>query len=205
MYEFTRLKLEKDEFENLVFMGYPPWWKEDKERHKFLLDICYKPLKTVVEKVIEKSGLEGNDLLPIKIFDSIDIIAKDEKGKDEKEPWFKSHARMSLSFNKGFMDKLWVRNLAPHEKNVSPDGTFYMEDGNHRALVYAMHIKLGKATYEPVDVIHATSWDIASGILGHKPQSADILENNGKLQGNKHHRKEFSLSNGIQINTYRRR
>lgn len=35
LYEFTRLKLDRDEFENLVFMGYPHWWKEDKARHTF--------------------------------------------------------------------------------------------------------------------------------------------------------------------------
>ena len=88
LYEFTRLKLDRDEFENLVFMGYPHWWKEDKARHTFLIDLCYKPLKEVAIKVIEKSGLDGPDRIPVKIFDSIDITARNEDGMIETEPWF---------------------------------------------------------------------------------------------------------------------
>ena len=204
MYQFTRLKLDRREFENLVFMGEPPWWREDEERHRFLLDICYKPLKEVALKVIEISGLERQDQCPVKIFDSIDIIAKNKKSELEKEPWFKSHARLSLSFNKGLMDKIWIRNLASHERKISQNGSFYTEDGNHRALVYAVYLELGKAVYEPVDAIHATSWDIASGILGHRPQPADILENNGELRGSKHRKEKFHLPIGIQIDTYKR-
>ncbi|MYB65393.1 hypothetical protein F4083_11320 [Candidatus Poribacteria bacterium] len=26
LYEFTKLELQKEEFDNLVFMGDPPWW-----------------------------------------------------------------------------------------------------------------------------------------------------------------------------------
>ena len=210
LYEFTRLKLDRDEFENLVFMGYPHWWKEDKARHTFLIDLCYKPLKKVAVKVIEKSGLDGQDIIPVKVFDSIDIIAKDENSQLEKDPWFRHHACLSLSFSKGRMDKLWIRNLVnpcvdPRERGNSPDRTFYIKDGNHRALVYAVHLELGKAIYESVDAIHATSWDIASGILGHDVQKADNLEHNGKLQCDKNLSKAFdNLPNNIQINTYKR-
>ena len=77
-----------------------------------------------------------------------------------------------------------------------------MEDGNHRALVYAMHVRLGKMKYSPVEAIHATSWDIASGILGFLPQRAAVLEHNGELQDEKHLQEEFRLPIGIQINTY---
>ena len=80
LYEFTRLKLNRHEFDNLVFMGEPPWWREDEEWHRFLIDICYKPLKEVGKKVIERSGLQEPDRIPVKIFDSIDITAKNEKG-----------------------------------------------------------------------------------------------------------------------------
>ena len=69
-------------------MGEPPWWRKDKERHRFLLDICYSPLKEVAKKVIEQSGLEGQDRIPVKIFDSIDITAKNENGEIEEEPFF---------------------------------------------------------------------------------------------------------------------
>ena len=199
MYEFTRLKLTKDEFYNLIFMGSPRQWRANKEQHKFLLDICHKPLKEVVAKVIEKAGLEGWERIPVRVFDNIDVIAI-----GEKEPWFKRHARLSLNFNKGLMDKLWIRNLTDHERKSNPNGTFYIEDGNHRALVYAVYLELGKAVYEPVDAIHATSWDIANGILGHSCQPAQALEHDGKFQDNKNSAGDFQLPNDIQINTYKR-
>ena len=205
MYEFTRLKLERDEFENLVFMGEPPWWRADEDRHRFLIDICYKPLKEVAQKVIERSGLDVEDRTPVKVFDNIDIIAMAENGDVEKEAWFKRHAYISRSLNKGLIGELWVRNLAPHERKCSPNGTFYIEDGNHRALVYAVHLELGKAVYESVDAIHSTSWDIANGILGHPMQPMNVLEHNGKLQFNNVCKEKWTLPGGIQVGTYERR
>ena len=209
LYEFTRLKLNRSEFNNLVFMGEPPWWKEDKERHIFLSDICYKPLKKVAQEVIDQSGLKGPDRIPVKVFDSIDIVAKNEKGEIEKEPWFKRHARLSLCFNRNLMDSPWIRNLTKscvddRERKGAPNGTFYIEDGNHRALVYAVHLELGMAVYDPIDAIHATSWDMANGILGHSMQPMSVLEHNGKLQFNKCFKNGWTLPNGIQINWYKR-
>ena len=191
-------------------MGEPPWWRKDEERHTFLLNICYKPLKEVAKKVIELSGLHGEDRTPVKVFDSIDITARNEKGEIEEESWFKRHVCLSLSFEKDLMDNLWIRNLVkscvvPCERKHSPNGTFYIEDGNHRALVYAVHLELGMAVYEPVDAIHATSWDIANGILGHPMQPMDVLEHGGELQCDKDLTTEFNdLPSNIQINTYKR-
>ena len=129
--------------------------------------------------------------------------------KSKKNRFFKRHAWLSLRFNKGFMDALWIRNLTNHsivskERECSPNGTFYIEDGNHRALVYVVHLELGMAVYEPVDAIHATSWDIANGILGHSMQPMNVLEHNGELQGEKHCQNEFCLPIGIQVNTFKR-
>ena len=217
LYEFTKLYLEKCEFDNLVFMGPPGWWTNmneyppcwDKEKYpelppgrdsEFLVDLCYNPLKDVVNKVIDRSGLKECNPTPTQVFENIDVIAR-----GEEDPWFKRHASLSQHFNKGLMDKLWIRNLAPHERECAQNGSFYTEDGNHRALVYALYIKLTEMDYEPVEAIHATSWDIASGILGHLPQAASILENNGKLEDNKHCKAEFSLPIGMQIHINKRR
>lgn len=217
MYEFTELQLKKDEFFNLVFMGPPSWWENeeeyppcwDKEKcpklppgkdTEFLVSLCYKPLKKVAKMVIDRSGLKGQNPTPTQVFENIDVIAR-----GEKEPWFKRHAHLSQHFNKNLMDKLWIRNLAHHERKESQSGSFYTEDGNHRALVYALYIKLIEMHYEPINAIHATSWDIASGILGHQPQAADVLEHNGELQYNKHCKAEFrDLPSGLQINRYKR-
>ena len=44
------------------------------------------------------------------------------------------------------------RNLSDYdggEKEMCPNGSFYLEDGNHRALIYAMYVKLGKVEVQP--------------------------------------------------------
>ena len=201
MYEFTKLQLTGNEFNNLVFMGSPPWWKNEeeyppgynqekcpkqpvREEHRFLHSLCLKPLKHVVQKVIERSGLDGQNLNPTEVFENVDIVAR-----YDKEPWFKPHAHLSLHFRKNLMKPIWIRNLTRDERNQCSSKTFYVEDGNHRALVYAIHIACGAATYEPVEAIHATSWEPASKTLGHSVQPATILENNGKLQKNRRSRR----------------
>ena len=198
MYEFTKLQLTENEFNNLVFMGAPPWWIDEekfppwhnkekcpklpvREEHKFLHSLCLKPLKHVVQKVIERSGLDGQNLNPTEVFENVDIVAR-----YDKESWFKSHAHLSRHFRKDLMKPIWIRNLTHDERNQCSAKTFYVEDGNHRALVYAVHIVCGAATYEPVEALHATSWkpasETSSKALRHSVQPATALENNGKLQ-----------------------
>ena len=209
MYEFTKLQLSQDEFNNLVFMGPPPRWENEQtdppgwnqqergrlpleEQHKFLLSLCHKPLKQVVEKVIERSGLQVPYLDPTRVFQKVRIIAR-----GEDTPWFERHACLSQHLHKSLMGELWIRNLSKYdggERHKCPSGTFYIEDGNHRALVYAMHVECGALDYEPVAAIHATSWDLVSGILGHPVQSAHVLENNGRLKDdNKHLVEQFHM------------
>ncbi len=187
-YEFTKFDLTEDEFNNLVFMGAPSHWKEAKNESKscnFLYDLCHKPLKYVVEKVMR--GAKHSD--PNMVFERL----LDIKTKDEAYPWFLQHLRISQHFNKELMDRLWIRNLTKYddvgkpegnkcERTKCPDGSFYLEDGNHRALVYAVHIVCGAESYRPVKVLHATSWDIANGILGHPCQPTKAIEDNGRLK-----------------------
>ena len=192
MDEFTRLQLTENEFNNLVFMGPPRWWTDEKEYppgcdpektpkppvregDRFLASLGFKPLQHVAQKVIERSGLDRQNLNPTKVFENIDIIAR-----YDKEPWFKQHVHISQHFHKSLMTPIFIRNLTPCERK-QPSQTFYVEDGNHRVLVYAVHIACGATTYESVKAIHATSWQPAK-IFDHPVQSAPALEHNGKLQ-----------------------
>ena len=200
MYEYTKLQLTENKFNNLVFMGPPSWWineeayppwynKEEcpklpvREEDKFLHSLGFNPLNHVVQKVIERSGLDGQNLNPTEVFENIGIIARYDSG-----PWFKKHACLSQHFRKDLMKPIWIRNLTPEERNQCSSKTFYIEDGNHRVLVYAVHIACGAATYEPVEAIHATSWKPASETpskkLHHSVQPTTALEHNGKLQQN---------------------
>ena len=181
-------------------MNKPPRWENEPEAHKFLLSLCGVSLKNVVEKVKKESNYDGQN--PTDVFRGIDV-----KAKDEDNPWFQRHVEISQSFDKNRMGELWIRNLSDYsegEREKCPNGSFYVEDGNHRALVYAMHIKLGKIEYSPIDAIHATSWDLATGILNFRPERAASLEYDGELQDKKTLRKEFQLPIDIQIKTYKR-
>lgn len=200
LYEYTELQLSEDEFKNLVFMNAPPTWKDKPEEYKFLLSICKVPLKEVVEKIIKESSFKGQN--PTRVFKNIGVIAE-----NEDKPWFEHHAGISQYFDKSRMGQLWIRNLSAYkdgEREKCPNGSFYVEDGNHRALVYAMYIRLGKMKYSLVDAIHATSWDLATGILNFRPERSASLEYNGELQDKKRLKDEFQLPINIQINTYNR-
>lgn len=181
-------------------MNEPPRWKNKSETHTFLLSLCGISLKDVVKKVKKESNYAGQN--PTEVFRGINVIAK-----DEDLPWFQHHVEISQSFDQNRMGELWIRNLSDYsegEREKCPNGSFYVEDGNYRALVYAMHVKLGKIEYSPVDAIHATSWDLATGILNFRPERAASLEYDGELQDKKTLRKEFQLPIGIEIKTYKR-
>ena len=224
LYEFTELRLEKDEFDNLVFMNAPPWWKHEYHRNRsardrdlmkgqvFLLGLCCRPLKEVVQVVIEESGLKEQDLTSIAVFEKLDMKAKHKRGGEEPEPWFQSYVDLSRCFNKKLMPPIWIRNLSysPDEKTDTEkkrcsDGTYYIEDGNHRALIYALRLKFGEEeNYDPFPAVHATSWGVASEILNHFPQKAVALEHNGVLPYKKHFKKGVRLSIGIRVDLYER-
>lgn len=192
-YEFTEVELTQKEFDNLVFMGPPPIWEkyrnDEKYGQDFLYSLCYQPLGCVAKKVVEKARETRDTSDPTEIFESL-VGQKIKPRKDDKnfedDPWFMPHKLLCKGFEKEVMGKLWIRNLTDYpggerEKDKSPEGSFYVEDGNHRALVYAVRIECGKDQYKSVKALHATSWDIADGILGHPCQPATALECDGKF------------------------
>ena len=71
----------------------------------------------------------------------------------------KNFAIISAKFDPRLMGELLVRPLTAYEKPAhSPKIRFYLEDGNHRALVYAVFLKLHAETYQPVRVIFSKDW-----------------------------------------------
>ena len=70
-YEFTEIKLTEDEFKNLVFMGPPPIWekyKNDTEDLSFLYNLCFKPLKDVAQKVVNRYNQGRQISNPTEVF-----------------------------------------------------------------------------------------------------------------------------------------
>ena len=57
------------------------------------------------------------------------------------------------------MGELLIRPLTAYEKLAhSSDIRFYLEDGNHRALVYAVFLRLWAEAYQLVRVIFSEDW-----------------------------------------------
>ena len=180
--EFTELELDANEFENLVCMGPPPIWQKYREENEFLLKLCHRPLKEVVQIVKNESITLNQGERPQNTTEVFKRLCdKNIKAKYETTPWFRRHKLLSEHFHKELMGKLWVRNLANYEREKCPEGSFFIEDGNHRALVYAMMVAFSEETYEPVKALHATSWDIADGILGYTCHPVQGLEHDGKF------------------------
>ena len=186
--EFTELELDENEFDNLVCMGAPPMWEKYHEEHEFLLTLCHRPLKEVVQIVRDAGIVENPHKKPQNATEVFKRLCdKNIKSKDMATPWFRQHKLLSENFHEELMGKIWIRNLSCYrggERDKCPDGSFYIEDGNHRTLVYAMIVALSEETYEPIKALHATSWDIADGILGYTCHSAQGLEHNGKIPSN---------------------
>ena len=180
--ELTKLELTRPEFNKLIFMGPPPIWRKYKDDHKFLLDLTFSSLKDVVELVINES--RGDKRSAVSVFKGLDhITSRNAFDYDKKEKWFNRHAILAEHFNKKLMPPLWIRNKSIHgDEAKHDDKAFYLHDGNHRALVYAVRLSLSEETeYDPVNALHAASWTFAEGILGWECHSHEGLLHNGHL------------------------
>ncbi len=183
-YEFTHLKLSKTDFDNLIFMNPPE--REDKWHDSTLEGICVKPLNQVAKEVISLSGARKENGA-VNIFENLDIRAYD----DDCESWFTKHTEICRHFRKLHMPPIWIRNLGKYDgKSVnrpipkSSPYNYYIDDGNTRALVYAVRLACGEETFDHIKAIHATSWDFTVGILGHIPQHGRELYYEGSIQDN---------------------
>lgn len=220
LYEFTEFHLDYYEFINLVFMNAPDWWESDPDHHDLLLNLCGKSLYQVVKRIKKEVGTiepepDQEIVYPnhIEIFNKLQhIVAKKKNGELEDEPWFNSHFDISKNFDLNIMPPIWIRNLTGDlgrdklsEREKCQRGSYYIEDGCTRALIYAMKILKDpnpQTKFQGFPVIHATSWEMASGYLERLPQKADVLENKGVFQYNRTFKESIRLPIGIGIDWY---
>ena len=180
--ELTNLELTKQEFYKLIFMGPPPIWRKYKAEHDFLLNLTFSPLKDVVEMVIEESRSDKKSA--VSVFKGLDhITSRNAYDYDKKGKWFNRHAILAENFNRMLMPPLWIRNRSIHGDEAKHDeDAFYIHDGNHRALVYAVRLSLGEeGEYDPVKALHAASWKFAESILGFECLTPEGLLQDGHL------------------------
>ena len=156
-YEATRQQIERAayktftlreaDFDDLVFMEVnDSVWANNQK----LVDLLTpkgksRTLKEVVDRILTVYPHES----PIQVF----------KQLSEDEPWFEGCFLISARFDPRLIGELLIRPLTPYEKPAhSPKIKFYLEDGNHRALVYAVFLRLCADAYRPVRVIFSKDW-----------------------------------------------
>ena len=156
-YEATRQKinaaaykiftLSEADFNDLVFMeANDNVWADNQT----LVDTLTpkgqsRTLKEVVDRILKAYPYQH----PIQVF----------KHLSEDEPWFDGCFIISARFDLRLMGELLIRPLAAYEKPAHPPKIrFYLEDGNHRALVYAVSLRLHTTVYQPVRVIFSQDW-----------------------------------------------
>ena len=75
------------------------------------------------------------------------------------ESWFEECLIMSARFDQRLMGNLLVRPLTPSDKPAHPPPiSYYIEDGNRRALVYAVLLMMDAERYRPVRIIFSEDW-----------------------------------------------
>ncbi|MCY3549103.1 MAG: hypothetical protein OXH39_01485 [Candidatus Poribacteria bacterium] len=142
--EFHKIELCSKQFHNLVFMVAP----EEENWDKYFplrYPLCGKTLETIVKKIKHK----GDN--PVEIFHEL----------SKEDDWFKSHFVLSARFDPRLMGHLWIRDLREQEKEQGINGSFYIEDGGHRALIYALYLAFEQLDYDkaPVMVYHTKTWE----------------------------------------------
>ena len=145
--EYKTFTLRESDFYDLVFMeANDTVWANNQK----LVDLLTpkgksRTLKEVVDRILNAYAHES----PIKVF----------KRLSDDEPWFEGCFIISAKFDPRLIGELLVRPLAAYEKPAhSPKIRLYLEDGNHRALVYAVFLRLHAEKYQPVRVIVSKDW-----------------------------------------------
>ena len=145
--KYKRFTVSQTDFNHLLFMeaNADVWAGKPTLVDKLTPKGKPRTLHGVVDRIVAEYPYES----PLKIF----------KHLSEDEPWFEGCFIISARFDRRLFGELLVRPLMAYERAVhSPEIRFYLEDGNHRALVYAVFLKFGIGKYEPVPVILSKDW-----------------------------------------------
>ena len=145
--EYKIFTLRESDFYDLVFMeANDAVWANNQK----LVDLLTpkgksRTLKEVVDRILKVYPHKS----PIKVF----------KQLSDDEPWFEGCFIISARFDPRLLGELLVRPLTTYEKPAhSPEIRFYLENGNHRALVYVVFLRLCAKAYQPVRGIFSKDW-----------------------------------------------
>lgn len=176
-YVVNEITLQEEDFWNLMFF-YPPS-HNPLDRFHYEDEWCGQKLSSVVEFILQR-----NDRNHSEVGDLLEYIRHEEDNPaDGSRVWFERLVNEGRQFSYNpkraqLRPKIFVRNLLianrlneiengraiRSEVCKNPDCSFRIEDGNKRAVVFALWLKMGKREYEesPIEVIHSTSFRCAS-------------------------------------------
>lgn len=168
------LIMDKDIFlKKLIWMGPPAEW-----------NTC-TPSATTMGKIYGRLAPEGKSRSLSNIVERIRSNYSGSTSEQlltalcEEDNWFGKHLSISTHFERLLLSPLWVRTLRPHEKQdwgeSEDEDKFYIEDGSHRALVYALRIVCGLEKFMPVPILWCRSWKhILFWAAGHDSGEQDL-------------------------------
>ena len=145
--EYKQYTLTESAFYDLAFMETNPgvWAGDPTLIEKLTPPGELRTLGAVVDRIIACYDSEN----PLEIFKSL----------SDADPWFEGCFLIAARFDVRLFGELLIRPLSTYERPVHPPRIkFYLEDGNHRALVYAVYLRLGVATYQPVRALWSSDW-----------------------------------------------
>ena len=131
---------------NLIWMGPPgPWQpytevatKEGKVYEKIVPKVESRSLRDVAAGIcLEYSGDTSEDNTPEQLLTAL----------YQESDWFGRHLSFGTHLDPVILSPLWVRSMGRNEEGGGESGwqdKLYIEDGNHRALVYALRILYGQ-------------------------------------------------------------
>ena len=145
---YETFTLRESDFYDLVFMeaNDTVWANNQKLVNLLTPEGKSRTLREVVDRILKAYPYQS----PIQVF----------KHLSEDESWFEGCFIISARFDPRLLGELLIRPLTAYEKPAhSPKIRFYLEDGNHRALVYAIFLRLQAEKYQPVRAIFSLDWN----------------------------------------------
>ena len=176
-YRYGTVTCKKTYLDNLRFMGAP---------HDWYVQGTSQP-KTEEGKIYSLiTGTGGDETVSLRrVVSGIISIYGHNKADDSKailyelgmaNDWYKKFLVLGAYFDRRLVAPFCVRNWWDHQ-------SLYLEDGNTRALVYALRLLCGEEEYKPIPIIwcrtwnHVLSWaDINANELGDSPFEIDGIE-----------------------------
>ena len=148
---------DKDVFlDNLIWMGPPKEWRP------------YTPFADKTGKVYEKIAPQEESRSLRNVAGRIRSNYSGDTPEQlltslyQESDWFGRHLIYGTHLSSVILPPLWVRTLREHEKEIGGEPKWqdklYIEDGNGRALVYALHILYGDDEFIPIPVLWCKSW-----------------------------------------------